>query len=186
MPTNGNSSASISRGVVISDTAKLKSLKLRRSQIKGLLTRARNYINEIDADNVSIFELHQRMHRFTESWEQFNAVQMEIEEIETDTPDKHEEEREEFENRYFSITSSLEAMIENKTIVENSTVAASNGRMNVYEMPINQISNVPNDHLRLPRINLSVFSGSIEDYVSQYVHKHDRQKSFLQRKKCNI
>lgn len=48
-------------------------------------------------------------------------------------------------------------MIENKTIVENSTVAASNGRMNVYEMPINQISNVPNDHLRLPRIFTGIF-----------------------------
>lgn len=70
-------------------------------------------------------------------------MQREIEEMETEDSQKHEEEREDFESRYFSIVSTFDEMIENKATSVNG--AASRNRRtdgNGIRDNINQISNV--------------------------------------------
>lgn len=69
VPTDQSTPAGSSRVVVNLDIAKFKSLKLKRLQIKDQMTRARNYISEIDEQHVSIFELRQRKSKFEENWE---------------------------------------------------------------------------------------------------------------------
>lgn len=96
------------------DSVPLKSLKTKRSQIKGQCTRVATYLEGLNAQNTSLIELRQRLHKFNETWDVFNELQSAIEEIETSPEDepRHSEERRCFEEKYFAIASELESLIE--------------------------------------------------------------------------
>lgn len=74
--------------------------------------------------------------------------------------------RTEFENKYFSITSTLESIIEDKVVATRTAKTITNG-YNLQEMreemSIIQISSASSDYLKLSRVNLPVFSGAIEE-----------------------
>lgn len=147
--------------------ARLKSLRAKRAQIKSQCTRFRSYIDGVDVRNVPLVELRQRLQKFSELWEIFDATQAGIEEleIEPDSVAHHEEERVLFEERYFSITSDLDMMIEGK--LEAMRSANPNQRPREFRegTPSTQGSNVPNDHLKLPRVNLPTFSGNFDEWM---------------------
>ncbi|KYN07218.1 hypothetical protein ALC62_01818 [Cyphomyrmex costatus] len=145
--------------------AALKSLKAKRSQIKGQCTRAATYLNTLDAQGVSLIELRQRLHKFNESWDIFNGVQSAIEEIETSADDtaNHDEERHAFEERYFAISSELEALLEAK-LGSRSSVSLSQISRQVREGTPASFGG-SNDHLKLPRVNLPTFSGEFEEWI---------------------
>jgi len=54
---------------------------------------------------MSLIELHQRLHKFNKTWDIFNGIQTAIEDVEMNPDDalRHDEERREFEERYFNI-----------------------------------------------------------------------------------
>lgn len=74
-------------GTVGRAAARLKSLKVKRSQIKSQCIRFRSYVDGLEIENVNVAELRQRLQKFSELWETFVSVQGGIEEIEID-PDK--------------------------------------------------------------------------------------------------
>ena len=94
--------------------AQMKSLIGRRAQIKATCTRFRAYLDDEEAQRASVIELRQRLQRFSETWNNFNEIQMAIEELEADSGEVviHGEEKSAFENKYFAITAELETLIE--------------------------------------------------------------------------
>lgn len=91
----------------------LKALKTRRTTIKAQCTRTRNAIDAIDP-LVDIPYVKQRKEKFVEYWNQFNEIQVQIDEVLATAMDlddteqlKTEQEREyvSFEENYFSIAS---------------------------------------------------------------------------------
>lgn len=99
---------------VAAQAARLKSLKSKRAQIKGQCTRFQTHLDELNERSISTSELRQRLQKFSENWELFNETQASIEELEVDAKQSadHEEERNNFERRYFEIMSELEFLIE--------------------------------------------------------------------------
>lgn len=144
------------------DKAQLRSLKAKRAQTKSQCTRFRSYIDGLDAANVSVAELRQRLQKFSELWTTFDNNQTLIEELEPEDITEHGEERAEFENKYFSITADLETIIESKVEGPNPFQMPRGMRENT---PATQGSNHPNEHLKLPRVNLPSFSGKFDEWM---------------------
>jgi len=140
----------------------LRSLKSKGSQIKGQCTRAATYLEGLDVSNTSLIELRQRLHKFSETWDIFNGVQGAIEEIETSPDDvsRHDEERRCFEDKYFATISELESLIESKLSTALGAGVSQISRHIREGTPATHSSGI-NDHLKLPRINLPTFAGSM-------------------------
>jgi len=144
----------------------LRSLKSKRSQIKGQCTRTATYPERLDVPNTSLIELRQRLHKFNETWDIFNGIQETIEEIEMSPDDaaRHDEERCCFEDKYFAILFELESLIESKlsTILGASLSQVSRhireGTLVTHESGIS-------DYLKLPRINLPTFASSVDEWI---------------------
>ncbi|XP_024868252.1 uncharacterized protein LOC112452345 [Temnothorax curvispinosus] len=146
--------------------ASLKSLIQKRGQIKSQCTRFSSYLDGLDVRNTSIVELRQRLHKFNETWDNFDRIQTEIEEIQVSPDDarNHDEEKRSFEERYFAITSELETMIESKmgSAAHNLNQVPRNLREGT---PATQGSIFTNDHLKLPRVNLPTFSSAFQEWI---------------------
>lgn len=141
----------------------LKKLKNKRAQIKGQCTRFRTHLDDLTVRNVSVMELRYRLQKFTENWKAFNSIQTNIEELEagSEFTENHNEERDVFEKRYFETASELECLIESKSPRPDNQ-AVRNLREGT---PATQVSMVPNEHLRLPRVDLPSFSGSFDEWI---------------------
>lgn len=150
-------------------SAKLKVMKGKRAQIKAQCTRFRTYLTNLNVSETSLIELRQRHEKFIENWQNFNDIQSSIEETEADEDSQyeHHEERTQFETKYFAITVDLETLIEGK---QEATRLATNLPADVSRNAQNttngaQGGSSTNDYLKLPRINLPVFSGKYDDWV---------------------
>lgn len=86
-------------------------------------------------------------------------------ENEPDNVVNHEEERAPFEERYFSITLVLEMIIENKLESMRLANLTQMPRELRERTPATQGSNVRNDHLKLPGVNLPTFSGNFDKWM---------------------
>ncbi|XP_071642775.1 uncharacterized protein [Temnothorax longispinosus] len=161
------------------NVALLKSLKSKRAQIKKQCTRVRTYLDNLNAAQTSVIELRQRHQKFANNWKGFDDVQSKIEEIELEDVDQedHQEERTQFENKYFSIVVDLETLIEekNERVVQEVTGVSIQHNQDVIN---GSMRGNANDCLKLPRINLQEFSGKYEDWISfkniftTMIHEH--------------
>ncbi|XP_018394988.1 PREDICTED: uncharacterized protein LOC108773621 [Cyphomyrmex costatus] len=75
----------------------------------------------------------------------------------------HEQERANFEKKYFEITAELVTLIEQKESVMPSI--QSNFRHVREGTPVTQGSIVANEYLKLPRVDLPTFSGNLEEWM---------------------
>lgn len=146
--------------------ARLKSLKAKRAQIKSQCTRFRTYVNELDEQNTSVIELRQRLQKINQTWDGFD-IQAAIEDLEVNPDDVtgHNEERRSFEEKYFSITSDLETLIERKVGAPHMLSVNQVPRNLLEGTPTMQGSSALNEHLKLPRVNLPTFAGAFEDWM---------------------
>ena len=151
----------------VDQATQLKALKSKRTQIKSQCTRFQTYNENIGASNVPIVELRHRLQKVSEVWNAFDVTQSGIEELEDEPGSlaRHEEERSTFEAKYFSIVSDLETMIEGRleaALAQNLNQVPREFREGT---PATQGSIIPNDNLKLPRVNLPLFSGKFDEWI---------------------
>ncbi|KAJ8962243.1 hypothetical protein NQ318_018215 [Aromia moschata] len=78
----------------------LEKLIRKRAVAKGNLTRFKNFLANLDANNPDLLELEVRLKKLDLCWQAFCDIQLEID-ILDDNPNDHEQERQTFENDYF-------------------------------------------------------------------------------------
>lgn len=149
----------------------MKALKARRTTIKAQCTRTRNAIEAIDPRLVDVTYVKQRKEKFVEYWNQFNEVQVQIDELLATAMDldnveqlKTEQEREyvSFEESYFNIASQIERLLSPTRDSENANQAPA-PQTPCLEGYVRDISQV-----HLPKIAIPKFNGNYEDWYPFY------------------
>lgn len=137
----------------------LRKLKTKKGQIKGKLSRARKYFNNLDKTNVDskiIQELEIRLEKINPLWDEFNAIQGEIYLLENID---NEVESDEFENQYFDILSSMQALcLDFKKSTNSENVSVSSGGTNAQSGELQSL-------VKLPPIRLPSFNGHYDSWL---------------------
>jgi len=144
----------------------LAEAKNKRAHIRASATRLKNFLETFNVSQGTRHDVTERKQKLAELWNQFEAIQSRIESLEnaeTAVIDKDTlleqqiQQRASFENPYFSLMSRYEAVLE---------------QFNQLEIPA--MSNIESNHtfqsrethIKLPKIDLPVFSGAYEDWYS--------------------
>ncbi|KAJ8946765.1 hypothetical protein NQ318_018974 [Aromia moschata] len=88
------------KSVIMTEINNLEKLIRKRAVAKGNLTRFKNFLDNLDANNPDLLELEVRLKKLDLCWQAFCDIQLEID-ILDDNPNDHEQERQTFENDYF-------------------------------------------------------------------------------------
>lgn len=131
----------------------LKALKNKRKVIKAAVTRFESFIDNVRDSNIN--QIENRIDKFSNTYEEFNLVQAQIEELDESEFDTTE--REEFENRFFDLKTRSQQLVINNVRAESSTTSESN-----------ESGRLSNSLVKLPTINLPSFSGAYEDWFPFY------------------
>lgn len=83
----------------LTEAEKLSLLKKNRGTIKSQVTRILNYLTGVDAATADLDEIAVREQKIRELWDQFDEIQIKIEDL-TDAADQREE-RVAFETSYY-------------------------------------------------------------------------------------
>lgn len=121
----------------------MKQLIKERGLIKAKLTRFRTYFSSVSS-STEITQLKLRLSKLEECWSEFDRIQLQIE-LSDEAESEQLEERDNFESEYFTLTSAAQRFISNH---ENKP----------------QISQPVS--VKLPDIQLPVFSGRYDEWVS--------------------
>lgn len=142
--------------------ADIDTLKKTRSSIKAQLTRFITAYQKIRNEvNPNIPELENRLLKIEPLLDNFNDIQLQIE-ISADATlgENSEQEREEFENKFFETITSAKQFITSKSIIlrdnDNNSV--------ISDSPIVQL-NSNNLNIKLPPITLPSFSGNYDQWL---------------------
>lgn len=140
----------------IRDTDELRSLVIRRGQLKATLTRFSNYVK---GANIDITALKIRLSKLEPTWNEFEQVQSRIEALDV----SQVSERESFEEDYFEAVTDASKIIETH---QNSLINSCSNQAG----PNSPIQSVPNSNLvsssaRLQAITLPKFNGSYEGWL---------------------
>lgn len=95
---------------------KIKELKIKRGQQKGLVTRTRNWLDKLDLESVdakALVEVKERLSKLAKVFQQYNTIQDALELLEGPSDD-NEKERASFEESYFSVISEMKDLLEPK------------------------------------------------------------------------
>jgi len=148
--------------------SELANLITRRGQLKGQLTRIANYIRD-NEKNPDIDQITVRLEKTTETWLDFQQVQLQIEE-EGETPDESEKYRNGFEQLYYDNVAKC-----NKIIRAASPGVISNlpSDRTSNESTSNEINSHPNIHpvqsaMKLAAIEIPKFTGVYTEWAAFY------------------
>lgn len=112
--------------------AELKTLKLKRSQLKGMLTRIESFVTDpIKLTSASGEMLQARKDKLNSSLNEYEQVQLDI--LSRDPKDT--ENVESFEEKYFSILSKLNECLKNLRLPEESHCSNSSSKLPNIEIP---------------------------------------------------
>lgn len=140
----------------------LTSLKYQRGQIKGKITRLKKWFEKLDIsdlDDTNYLELESRFQRFIPSLDEFEQIQLIIENESSDL-DLEQVEREEFEDSYHLLLAQLK-----------NAIASHNQRIQgnvIQSQANNSFSNVSNQsfaQLKLPSVKLPTFNGHYTEWI---------------------
>jgi len=135
--------------------------KVRRRSIKAAATRLRNYIDSPQAEHATKFELAERKKKLASLFEQYDEVQSRIEclasNIDADLTASHSEDRAQFEETYFHLMSLFDQRL---SLCEQSEHVIQSDNSHSH------VQNNPKSHIRLPKIQLPIFSGSYENWYT--------------------
>lgn len=155
--------------------------KTKRKSIKATATRLRTFLDSTQAQHVSKFELIERRKKLASLFEQYDEVQSRIEVLTTEgdssTSAIHAEDRARFEEAYFQLMSLYDQRI---SLHEqpHSPTQSNNDDSNQFTH-----QTYSDSHIRLPKIQLPIFSGAYEDWYTFYdsfeklIHTNERLSS---------
>lgn len=141
-------------------------LKNQRTAIKTAVTKTLNYLNDIKEDNFSSPQFKFKKSKFNELWNKYELIQ---DEIETESG-YDEAERDSFENSYIKVYSKFEET-ENRFIAKKAGISASNATAVPscsQSFSHTGTENETTKQVNLPKIDLPIFSGNIEEWFSFY------------------
>ncbi|KAL0830099.1 hypothetical protein ABMA28_003556 [Loxostege sticticalis] len=142
--------------------ADLKLLK-KRSCMKGKLTIFGNYLKVLkgtdEPGSLQLVDLESRLSKFESLYSKFDALQCNIEEL-SDDPDKECEEREQFEDTYYTLVAEARVLLgarprQHRDLQEAAVASNSDG----------QASSFKSNCVRLPKIELPVFHGDYQHWL---------------------
>ncbi|XP_018406238.1 PREDICTED: uncharacterized protein LOC108782451, partial [Cyphomyrmex costatus] len=138
--------------------------KTRRTIIKATLTRLKTYLESAQSARATKFELIERKKKIANLFEQYDEVQARLECLTIDSDPNsaatHAEDRARVEEAYFQLMALYEQRI---NLVEQSQVE-SQSTTNARNLVTHQ--NNSESNIRLPKIQLPIFSGSYEDWYT--------------------
>lgn len=154
------------------DSLTLQEAKNKRAHVRAAATRLKTYIDNYNLSQGSKHDVIEHKGKLSELWNQFEIVQSRIEALKLEAIedqdstaenketflDQQIKQRESFENPYFNVMSRYDAIIEQFN--QSGTSVLSTSIVN------NTASNVRESHIKLPKIDLPVFTGSYEDWYS--------------------
>ncbi|CAL8138599.1 unnamed protein product [Orchesella dallaii] len=107
----------------------MDALKRKRGVEKGNITKALTWINSIDKDQVTLVYLKNKRAIIEEYFTNFKALQGQIEDACADDAELALQvgEREDYENRYLEVVSTLDNIVDEKTPDAQPTPTASSG-----------------------------------------------------------
>lgn len=145
--------------------AELLTLKNQREVIKGNLERFKSYLDSIktlECDEKIILQVTLRLEKIWPYWDSFNDVQGKIEVLESSNIDENE--RDVFENNYFTIIGDAKAFLKQYETTSNvSEVNSEGSRASAVGSNSNTINS--NSFVRLPPIKLPVFDGKYSSWL---------------------
>lgn len=145
----------------------LAEAKVRRGHIRATATRLKSFIEAFDPLQGSRHDVAERKKKLTNLWDQFDSMQSRIEVLENEDPANADKEallaqqvqqRTNFETPYFNLISRYETVIE---LFERREAPASPS----HEINTSMFTN-RESRIKLPKIELPVFSGSYDDWYS--------------------
>lgn len=144
--------------MVLDDSSQkvLTDLKRKRGVVKAALTRIATFVNGFDPSEQPISLLDFRQEELPLINRKFDAIQSEIELLDTDETEAAEEERERFETSYFSLRSKIQELT-NAEKLHNTT-----GQDNSFG------STSIRQRIQLAPIPLPKFNGNIQGWSSFY------------------
>ncbi|KAL0881752.1 hypothetical protein ABMA27_001541 [Loxostege sticticalis] len=136
----------------------LKSLNKKRGTHKSKLTQFTNYLNSIEECQIlskrQITELKCRLSKMEELYSEYDSVQSDIEALH-EIPDEQYKEREVFESQYFAAMAQAQEVLARDADASASHSAVTGSTAAFRGGPT----------LKLPTINLPIFSGQYEDWL---------------------
>ncbi|GAB1860475.1 hypothetical protein CAJAP_01554 [Camponotus japonicus] len=144
----------------------------KRRTIKATATRLKHFLDSSDPNQLSRFDLTERIKKWSILWDQYDEIQSRIEALDfaniDDSDDtsnlhkQHNDERATFELPYFNLVSRFETALHELDLRENQD--------NIR--PQNSIpqsrNNLVSSQIRLPKIELPSFPGNCEDWYTFY------------------
>ena len=135
-------------------------LKVRtRGNIKGLLTRIKNFVDTVD-NSVHLYQIEARHKVFSGLYDKFDAVQNELEsEVDPKDLPAQEAERISFENAFFELDAKFTALF-------NRITGERNNLDNTTLPDPSIVLRNERGNFRLPQISLPTFDGDITEWAS--------------------
>lgn len=139
----------------------------RRGVLKGQLTRTIS-ATTTSPENIDIIVIKARRDKCEEVWREFNKIQSEIEEGETDSNEENEAYRNEFGRLYFQAVAECEKIINKSNINKgrhNEHYNDDDGRIDTTRSSSRSDNNMPKSSIvKLAAINIPVFSGDYKEW----------------------
>ncbi|KAJ8946909.1 hypothetical protein NQ317_015189 [Molorchus minor] len=157
--------------------SELQELKKKRGQVKGSLTRFKNYYESCDVSQINsklICELKRRLDNVNPLLEQFKEIQSQIELLTTDEAQLIAEEVElvDFETIYYSLVGSVDELLQTYFDSKNSSSSNSvKSTVNEVNREVTSRNNNNNNfqlqlpHLHLPIMKVPTFNGNYNEWV---------------------
>ncbi|XP_011861695.1 PREDICTED: uncharacterized protein LOC105558556 [Vollenhovia emeryi] len=135
-------------------------LRLRKRTAKAGLTRIETFLNSLGEEEVDVDKVKVRLDKLDELWKSISTAHLELAVMEDIAEDQLDEELEALEDRYFNLKSKGEKIIRNQL----KPASAINENLN-QAIAVDSNERRPNEsHIRLPKIDLPIFSGSYNDW----------------------
>jgi len=138
----------------------IKDLIRARGRVQANLTRIQTFVQQYD-ESQGVLNIKLRMGRLEEIWNKYEEIQDRLESIDSD-PSKHDDFRNDFETKFYDLNVKMQRIID-KHDAKGSEQGSSNSH----------------NSLKLPAINLPIFSGqydrwiSFSDMLRAMIHEND-------------
>lgn len=147
--------------------AEISVLKSKRGNLKGKITRLKNYFDSISRDNLNeniVSELEIRLERIQPLYDEFDDIQSQIEELENNSAEfqPNEAERGEFEATFFYLCGGINAWL--KEFKNNINEERQSGSV-VSSRHNSQVVNSAQSLVKLPPIKLPIFDGQYGNWL---------------------
>jgi len=144
------------------DSQTRKALVRKRAAVKAKVTHIKKYINSLP-EIVDFYDVNVRLQLLEKLWEEYNAVQDQLEYNDDDEMQQHELDREAFTETYCELKVRLDRMIsEDKRARDDSSAELQKLRAT------HDYGNYLTPKIKLPTIEIPKFGGQITEFIHFY------------------